>query len=268
MAAAVSDRASAWRFIQRFTQEWGRWPLGEDDGYSEAELEAAEQRLGLRLPTALREAYAMFGRREDLVGSPEGLFPLLRPDQLYAQKLFAADGIELLIYHTEGYGCWRCGIRLTDLQLPDPPTVFWNTCGDDECQTTGVAWLDRLSTSCVEIVLTQWRLPGHELHHMGELRADDLSVLERSFPRLGLPTYPVSRPSCAPGTDWFVGDDVLLRLDRYIGTRGDAGSSGAIPSWRRPFACAGLEVRGRTAEAADAVVAQLPKDWFRWPGRW
>lgn len=230
-------------------------------------MEAAEQRLGLRLPAALREAYALFGRREDLVGSPEGLFPLLRPEQLKTEKLFAADGIELLIYHTGIPGCWECGIRVTDLQLPDPPTVFLNSCADEDCQTTGVAWLDRLSTACVEIALTQWRPLGHELHRRGELRADDLSVLERNFPRLGLPTYPVSRPSCAPGADWFLGDDVLLRLDRYIGTRGDAGSAHDIPSSFRPFACADFEVRGRTAAAVDTVIAQLPKDWFRWPGR-
>ena len=267
MVAAVSDRASAWRLIERFAQTWGN-PLCKGDGYSEAELMTAEQRLGLRLPTALREAYVMFGRRQDLVGPPDGLRPLLSPERLYTQKLHAAGGIELLIFHSENYGCWDCGIRLTDLDLPDPPTVFWNTCGDDDCQTFGAVWLDRLSIACIEIVLTQSLLSDDPaLCRRGQLQAHDLDILECTFPRLGLPTYPVSRPPCASGSDWFVGDDVLLRLERYVGTRGDVGSSFDIPSWNRPHTCADLDIRGRTAEAADAAVAQLPRDWFDWPGR-
>jgi hypothetical protein len=154
-------------------------------------------------------------------------------------ELFAPDGVELLIYRGENYGCWSCGIRLLDLGLVDPPTVFWNTCGDDECQTTGVVWLDSFSTACVEMVLTESMLPSDQtLCRTGELCAEEIPVLERTFPKLGLPTYPVTRPPCEPGITWFGGDDVLLRLHRYIGTRGDAGSGSSLSSWDRPLACA------------------------------
>lgn len=53
--AAIADFAADWRA-----------PLRAEDGYDAEALDAAERRLGVRLPTALREAYALFGRRDDL----------------------------------------------------------------------------------------------------------------------------------------------------------------------------------------------------------
>ena len=41
-------------------------PLAPGDGVAEAEIAAAEARLGLKLPTVLREFYALVGRRKDI----------------------------------------------------------------------------------------------------------------------------------------------------------------------------------------------------------
>jgi hypothetical protein len=49
-------------------------PWQPGDGYDEAEIEAAEARLGFRLPSTLRNFYLAWGRRQDLTSSrsPEG----------------------------------------------------------------------------------------------------------------------------------------------------------------------------------------------------
>ncbi|MFI5875092.1 hypothetical protein ACIBAH_22045 [Streptomyces sp. NPDC051445] len=60
LSAALRDRAEAWRFIAGFAAYWGQ-PLKPGDGWSSVEVETAERRLGLALPTALREAYRSSG---------------------------------------------------------------------------------------------------------------------------------------------------------------------------------------------------------------
>ena len=73
LATDVQDmQIGAWRFIRGFADAW-LTPLRDGDGYSQAELNAAEDRLGLKLPTALREAYMLFGKRADLCGTQDFL---------------------------------------------------------------------------------------------------------------------------------------------------------------------------------------------------
>jgi cell wall assembly regulator SMI1 len=72
VAASRGSRQGAWRFIRRFAEAW-LTPLSDDDGWTEADLQAAEQRLGVRLPAAIREAYALFGRRQDLTSMQDWL---------------------------------------------------------------------------------------------------------------------------------------------------------------------------------------------------
>lgn len=79
LAAGLQDRHRAWKFIQDFAQAW-LTPLRDEDGYSGEELNAAEERLGFKLPAALREAYMLFGKRADLCGTMN--LPKA-PDRLY-----------------------------------------------------------------------------------------------------------------------------------------------------------------------------------------
>src|SRR5262249_49550651 len=60
---------------------WTR-PLARGDGYDEDLLWVAGERLGERLPAALRDAYLLFGRRADLTACQD---PLLPPDRLCAE---------------------------------------------------------------------------------------------------------------------------------------------------------------------------------------
>jgi hypothetical protein len=78
VAAAVGGRAGVWQFIRDFAGLW-RSSLADGDGYGEADINAAEERLGVRFPAAVREAYELFGRRTDLTSNQDRLF---RPGEL------------------------------------------------------------------------------------------------------------------------------------------------------------------------------------------
>ncbi|MEW2490446.1 hypothetical protein [Streptomyces sp. NPDC048411] len=50
-------------------------PLESADGCSDDKLAAIEAELGFELPAALREGYALFGRRQDLTQQQDPLIP-------------------------------------------------------------------------------------------------------------------------------------------------------------------------------------------------
>ena len=58
-------RADAWRFIRDFAAGWAT-PITDAEGFTDETLDLTEAALGVRLPAAVREAYRMLGRREDL----------------------------------------------------------------------------------------------------------------------------------------------------------------------------------------------------------
>jgi hypothetical protein len=57
-----AEREHRWRLITEFIETW-HGPLGDSPGNTEEEIAAAEERLGVRLPAAMREWYGRFGRR-------------------------------------------------------------------------------------------------------------------------------------------------------------------------------------------------------------
>ncbi|MFG3205317.1 hypothetical protein [Streptomyces sp. NPDC048192] len=105
------DREGAWRFIRGFAHAWVE-PLGDGDGFSEEDLAAAQERLGVRLPAALGEMYHLLGRREDLTSNHDRLLP---PDQLYID----ARG-QALVFREENQGACSWGVLLEDLDQADP----------------------------------------------------------------------------------------------------------------------------------------------------
>ncbi|WP_371614206.1 hypothetical protein [Streptomyces sp. NBC_00454] len=80
----ISDRSEAWDFIRAFAAGWHA-PLTDGDGVGEDQLKQVEGRLGLSLPTALREAYLLFGRRPELF---EHRDPMLLPSELFVHEDF------------------------------------------------------------------------------------------------------------------------------------------------------------------------------------
>lgn len=88
-------------------------PWQPGDGYDEAEIEAAEARLGFRLPSKLRNFYLAWGRRRDLT---EQGYLLLEPERLVIR-----DHTLLLCLGDQSIYAW--GIAGKALWEADPPIM-------------------------------------------------------------------------------------------------------------------------------------------------
>lgn len=220
---ALDDRAAAWTFVRDFAAGWVA-PLTDADGVDDAELDAAEARLGLRLPAALREAYRLFGRREDLTANQDRLLP---PDELSVEH-------GMLVFREENQWVARWGVPVEDLERDDPRVVVRVSLADPDADPIS-PWLDRLSVAFVELVLSESLFVPEELSWGDEVTADEVALVERWATRLPLPDYPADG-----GSRWFTGPDVLVRVDGG--------------EW--------LWVRARTEEALDGFT-DAPEEWLR-----
>jgi hypothetical protein len=225
--AAVADRAGAWNFIRGFAATW-RSPLADGDGWSEADLDAAEARLGLRLPAALREAYQLFGRRTDLTSLQD---VLLSPADLKVKD-------QALVFRVENQAAVFWGIPTAELEQPDPPVVLRMDLADKGAERWD-SWLDRFSHACVELVLSESLFSSEDLGDNRELAEGESSTLEQRFTRLPLPDYPTSQTT-VPAVRWFADPDLIIRDDQR--------------TW--------IWVRARTAEALAQIRIELPGDWM------
>ncbi|MEV7216860.1 SMI1/KNR4 family protein [Kitasatospora cineracea] len=159
LPAALADRTAAWRLIAGIAAFWGA-PLRPEDGCTDAELDVAEARLGLRLPAALREAHRLIGHRPDLTGNQDTLLP---PEELYVDR-------DCLVYRVENQSCAYWGVPLAALGQDDPPTVVWPDAVDPET----APWTARLSVECLAVVLTEPLLDEDAHVDAGEVDPADL----------------------------------------------------------------------------------------------
>ncbi|GHF60839.1 hypothetical protein GCM10018790_43630 [Kitasatospora xanthocidica] len=203
MAESLRSRAGSWALVSGFAAYWGE-PLGPDDGFEDAELDAAEHRLGLRLPAALREAYRLFGRRADLTSNQD---VLLTPDELYV-----LDGA--LVYRAENQGCAHWGVLLGDVDREDPPTVFRLDLADPS-QERWEPWEERFSTAAAVMAMTEKLLEDHELADFIESE-DELPDGFEELPALGR------------GCRWYRGPDVLVSVVEDAWTAGRARTPEAL----------------------------------------
>jgi hypothetical protein len=230
VAASLGSRQGAWRFIRRYAESW-LTPLSDGDGWTEADLHAAEQRLGLQLPPAIREAYGLFGRRQDLTSVQDRL---LGPDQLEVDTTG-----EVLVYHVENQSVAVWGVPLAAMDQADPAVVVAQNFQDDGWEP----FLERFSLACVEMALSESLFSAPlELSDNRELDSAAAALVGQLFARLAMPDYPLW--ALAGGSvRWFVSPEVLLR----------------------DFAGTWLWVRARTTAALDAVRVALPGEWLMCP---
>lgn len=226
VAAGLEDRAAAWWFVEDFARYWVA-PLADEDGWSEAELAAAEERLGVRLPAALREAYGLFGRRRDLTACRD---VLLGPADLHIDERGRA-----LVFRHDDHGDAAWGVLLADLHRPDPAVLI-------RPGAPGAAWepwLDRLSVAFVELVLSEsLHAPAGRHDRMGAPDEKALDLVTERYVQLPFPDYPSA--ATAGGRRWYADVDVLLRAD------GDTA----------------LLARARTGQALDELRATVPGGWL------
>jgi hypothetical protein len=196
MRAALDDRAEAWRFLTQFAAEW-RTPLGAGDGYESSALDEAEERLGVRLPAALREVYELLGRRDDLLRNQDRL---QRPEELYLSQ-------GALVYQTENQGAAKWGILLEDITAEDPPAVYRLSLADASAERWE-PWTARLSVAVTDLVMSETVLYDRD----GLMDATDLIDEQGLAEFEPLPTLLPERW----GSAWYLGQGVLLHvLDEF-----------------------------------------------------
>lgn len=187
----LSSRGDAWRFVRDFAAEWAT-PITDEDGATQAQLDDAEARLGVRLPAAVREAYQLLGRRKDLT-SVNGT--LWGPDDLeYDQEN------DVLIFRAAHQNVAFFGASLTD--PADPPVLYYATLMDRESEEWE-PFLDRFSLACVDIVLRE-AVEAWPLSDVRDHRPDETPSLTQGLARLSF------RPDFDTAV-WYVSDDLILR---------------------------------------------------------
>ncbi|MFR9796035.1 SMI1/KNR4 family protein [Streptomyces sp. MS06] len=222
------DRRRVWDFVRDFAAAWSA-PLDDASGTAEEELAGAEAALGLRLPAALREGYALLGTaRRDLTGNQD---PLRPPAMLQVSE--ECGGV--LVFRTENQGCADWGVRLGDLDQDDPP-VFVRS-GD-----RWLPFLERVSLAWVELVLSETLLGQGPFRDARALPTELIRSLPERFARVELPDHPMWTGGEQSPARWFSAPGKLLRLEG----QGDG-------SW--------LHVRGRTAADLAAIHTALPGSW-------
>ncbi|MFF3018393.1 SMI1/KNR4 family protein [Streptomyces sp. NPDC057939] len=229
MRGGPSDRAEAWAFIRAFAAAWYT-PLTDADGAGEEELRRAEDRLGLLLPTALREAYLLFGGRRGMIDHQD---PMLPPAELFVHE--DPDSAAVPVHRAENQGCAFWGVRLRDLGKSDPPVVVLTPDG-------WRPFMDRLSVACVELVLSEALLADEPLYDACELPADVVDAVPALFERVALPDHPMWTGADGSPVRWFSAPGLLLRQDGTVGG-----------SW--------LHVRGRTPAHLTAARTAVPGTW-------
>jgi hypothetical protein len=193
--SGLETRDHAWRFIRDFAAAWTT-PISDVDGCTDEMLYAAEARLGVRLPAAVREGYGLFGQRKDLTSSHGSLWS---PNDLRHDRNHA-----ILVFRATHQDVAHLGVSLTDENGDDPPTYI-HASYLHQRQESWEPFIDRFSLACVEIVL--WEMveagPHSDARDETERDADALfaGLIEVPFPR-----YPSGFE-----TRWYVNDDIILR---------------------------------------------------------
>ncbi len=177
----LNHRDERWSFTKRLIDRW--WPpVRKQDGVPEEEIVAAEQRLGLRLPDALREWYQFAGRRGDFIGSP---------DRIVDVRQLAIDG-GVLVFCIENQAVVDWGIHVDHVDQVDPPVLVSD--GDRKRWVDGRwsrnEWLpqsDSVSDFIAGMVMLATVLCG-KFNGFGESSSREIEQIVRHYDRLYGPT--------------------------------------------------------------------------------
>lgn len=98
LRGGVSTRAHAWDFVRWFADTWMGCPLESADGFGDNELAAVEAELGFELPAALREGYALVGRRPDLTRQQDLCRSKMRFSPASCGDAVLSGSVSVLVY--------------------------------------------------------------------------------------------------------------------------------------------------------------------------
>ncbi|MGW1463121.1 SMI1/KNR4 family protein [Streptomyces sp. NPDC002308] len=230
LRGGVPTRAHAWSFVRWFAESWMGRPLEPADGVTQGELASVEAELGFVLPAALREGYALFGRRPDMTRQQD---PLLPATGLYVDD--AMGGV--LVFRQENQGCALWAIPLAEIEQDDPPVVVESCDG-------WIPFLDRMSLAWVELVLSESLFGADDLRLYDACELPDASLpgLHERHDRVDLPDHPMWACADDSPVRWYAAPGRLVRRD---GVRDQ--------SW--------IHARGRTAADLEGLREDLPGPW-------
>lgn len=228
VGAGLGSPHRAWGFIAEFAAAWAR-PLAPGDGYGEDVLWAVEERLGVRLPPALREAYLLLGRRADLTARQD---PLLQPDRIRVDR-----AAQVIAFRRENQSCAEWGVAATDPWNPEDPPVYVRRLPGDRAWEPFAA---RMSLACAEMVLSEGLL-GAGFMDMCDLSGVPAAAAESACRLVALPEYPLWYDT-ALTSRWFAPPGKLLRMDG-----------------RGPYCW--LIAAGQTRAELQSIYAAIPGRW-------
>lgn len=182
-----------------FAHKWYMKPLGDEDGNTFEEIAAAERRLGIALPQAVREWYLLAGRRvatADLVPVPlDGLC------------VEGSEPVVTLYRYPPDYGLRGWSFQLSD-QQPDPTGLG----SGQVLPTVSEMLLLLVLRDTIVGAMKAGRGPFGELRpevrvgHSREPDARDADAVAEAYPALPLPVFK------DPSRSLFHGDSDTLAL--------------------------------------------------------
>lgn len=235
LAEIPIDRTARWALLREFASQW--YPAIESlDGFSADELNLAVSRLGIPLPAAFREWYALSGRRNDIWSLQDHLLP---PDKLRLNS----DHLTFLI---ENQHVVEWGVRVDDLTIDDPP-VYVTTVDAPS------VWLqenDSLSEFAIQMLAYCLKWSGKRRWWANAyVMPDVLKRVATNYPRL-----PLTEWNWPAATRFYGYRDIIAEVET------EAGDDHA---W--------LYVATRTARAAESFKENLGDqniEWNSWSEDW
>lgn len=191
-----SPLSAGWTPMLRFIERWFE-PVEAGDAAAAERLSndgcnAAEARMGLKMPLAVREWYRLCARQPVLGHGDNRVVP--------AEQLEVQD--ERVDLYIENQGVLTWGVRLSDWHQDDPPVV---------ATETNVGSLGVVNRTCSDYY---FQMTLHQAHWASRIAygcGDVASIVAEHYPRLDLPVWP-----WAGAKDAFTlygDDDTVLNLD-------------------------------------------------------
>ena len=197
-AARLSAREDRWSLLKDFIAKW-HGPLEDGVGYSAAEIDMAERRLGLNLPAALRELYGFAGSFVETFSVNPYAFTAL--SDLNIEK----DDHKMLWLFAETQAIVSWGIQQVDLAQEDPPVYSENSYASAELLLSNQTFSEFVLQAVVHQTACFTVIGGNACG-----KEDTVDIVKASFLPLGLPAWHwPSYPAKLYG-----GDDVLIELDQ------------------------------------------------------
>jgi hypothetical protein len=167
------QREARWSLLKDFFAAW-YGPLEPADGCPSQSISAAEQRLQTPLPAALREWYALAGRRRSVWPRQDHF---LEPEQLRIAR-------DKLVICVENQGVVQWAIPLDCLSRDDPPVLVSDQCDSNQwIEETSNISLFALAQMVVDVKFSDSTTFSAD----GQATDASLAAISRSYRRLDFP---------------------------------------------------------------------------------